>query len=322
MQAHLRRLREFKRSDARRTRVQRALDALARAANDPTDNVFARVVEAAEAGCTHGEICGTAAARSSASATCRRSCEARPRQRLPPPRGEPVASRRCTPVTGARLAARISRLERGDRSAPAIWRLLARAAGTRPCGGHHRRAGRRQVDADPCAAGCVAAQRPAHRRGRGRSVQPDDRRRRARRPRAHGRARRASGRVHPLGGLARSPRRPVRADARHRRRARRGRLRHRDRRDRRCRAVRSRDPAGGRHARRGLSAGPGRRRPGDQGRHPGNRRRAGGQQGRPARRRRDRARPARHAASARGPRTGRLGRAGAWRQCCRRQGRT
>jgi methylmalonyl-CoA mutase, N-terminal domain len=39
--------------------VQAALDAIARAANDARDNVFARVVEAAEAGCTHGEICGT-----------------------------------------------------------------------------------------------------------------------------------------------------------------------------------------------------------------------------------------------------------------------
>jgi methylmalonyl-CoA mutase N-terminal domain/subunit len=39
--------------------VQAALGAVARAAGDPADNVFARVVEAAEAGCTHGEICGT-----------------------------------------------------------------------------------------------------------------------------------------------------------------------------------------------------------------------------------------------------------------------
>ena len=37
--------------------VQRALDALARAAGDPRDNIFGRVVQAAEAGCTHGEIC-------------------------------------------------------------------------------------------------------------------------------------------------------------------------------------------------------------------------------------------------------------------------
>ena len=39
--------------------VQSALDALARAANDQKDNVFARVVDAAEANCTHGEICHT-----------------------------------------------------------------------------------------------------------------------------------------------------------------------------------------------------------------------------------------------------------------------
>ena len=39
--------------------VQRALDTLAHAANDAQDNVFGRVVEAAQAGCTHGEICQT-----------------------------------------------------------------------------------------------------------------------------------------------------------------------------------------------------------------------------------------------------------------------
>jgi methylmalonyl-CoA mutase N-terminal domain/subunit len=38
--------------------VVRALDALATAAHDPKANVFAAVVAAAEAGCTHGEICG------------------------------------------------------------------------------------------------------------------------------------------------------------------------------------------------------------------------------------------------------------------------
>ena len=37
----------------------KAQDALARAANDGKANVFAAVVAAAEAGCTHGEICGT-----------------------------------------------------------------------------------------------------------------------------------------------------------------------------------------------------------------------------------------------------------------------
>jgi methylmalonyl-CoA mutase N-terminal domain/subunit len=52
---------EFKAFKAARSQsaVQAALDAIARAAGDPHDNVFARVVEAAEAGCTHGEICGT-----------------------------------------------------------------------------------------------------------------------------------------------------------------------------------------------------------------------------------------------------------------------
>ena len=39
--------------------VAKAQDALARAANDGRANVFAAVVAAAEAGCTHGEICGT-----------------------------------------------------------------------------------------------------------------------------------------------------------------------------------------------------------------------------------------------------------------------
>jgi methylmalonyl-CoA mutase N-terminal domain/subunit len=39
--------------------VQSALSSLARAAGDAKDNVFGRVVEAAEAGCTHGEICAT-----------------------------------------------------------------------------------------------------------------------------------------------------------------------------------------------------------------------------------------------------------------------
>ena len=39
--------------------VGKAQSALARAANDPSANVFAAVIAAAEAGCTHGEICGT-----------------------------------------------------------------------------------------------------------------------------------------------------------------------------------------------------------------------------------------------------------------------
>lgn len=39
--------------------ITQALDRLSRAANDPRANVFAQVVAAAEAGCTHGEVCAT-----------------------------------------------------------------------------------------------------------------------------------------------------------------------------------------------------------------------------------------------------------------------
>lgn len=58
MQAHIDDFKAFKQQRSAAD-VQRALDALARAAGDPRDNVFGRVVEAAEAGCTHGEICHT-----------------------------------------------------------------------------------------------------------------------------------------------------------------------------------------------------------------------------------------------------------------------
>ena len=58
MQAHIAAFKAFK---AQRSSgaVQAARDGLAAAANDPEQNIFARVVEAAEAGCTHGEICST-----------------------------------------------------------------------------------------------------------------------------------------------------------------------------------------------------------------------------------------------------------------------
>ncbi len=58
MQAHLDAFKAFK-AQRSQAAVQGALDALARAAGDERDNVFGRVVEAAQAGCTHGEICGT-----------------------------------------------------------------------------------------------------------------------------------------------------------------------------------------------------------------------------------------------------------------------
>ncbi len=54
-------LESFRRYKAERSAEanRRALDALARAANEPGRNVFAAVVEAAQAGSTHGEICAT-----------------------------------------------------------------------------------------------------------------------------------------------------------------------------------------------------------------------------------------------------------------------
>jgi len=55
MKAHLEAFRHYKKQRDQAT-VRRALDALARSAEDPDDNVFGRVVEAAEAGATHGEI--------------------------------------------------------------------------------------------------------------------------------------------------------------------------------------------------------------------------------------------------------------------------
>jgi pivalyl-CoA mutase large subunit len=54
--AYLARLAEFKAARSVQ-QVRSALDGLRRAANDSETNVFAQVVEAAAAGCTHGEIC-------------------------------------------------------------------------------------------------------------------------------------------------------------------------------------------------------------------------------------------------------------------------
>lgn len=58
MEAHLAAFKDFKAQRSQED-VRRALDALARATGDSGDNIFGRVVEAAEAGCTHGEICAT-----------------------------------------------------------------------------------------------------------------------------------------------------------------------------------------------------------------------------------------------------------------------
>ncbi|TSA14700.1 MAG: methylmalonyl-CoA mutase [Betaproteobacteria bacterium] len=58
MRAHIAAFTAFKAARSQ-TAVQRAQDGLAAAAGNPQVNLFERVVEAAEAGCTHGEICGT-----------------------------------------------------------------------------------------------------------------------------------------------------------------------------------------------------------------------------------------------------------------------
>ena len=57
MTEHVARFKAFK-EERSPSDVRRALDALARAANSERENVFERIVEAAEAGVTHGEIVG------------------------------------------------------------------------------------------------------------------------------------------------------------------------------------------------------------------------------------------------------------------------
>ena len=58
MRSHIAAFKAYK--DARsQDAVHAAQDRLAAAAGDPRQNIFERVVEAAEAGCTHGEICAT-----------------------------------------------------------------------------------------------------------------------------------------------------------------------------------------------------------------------------------------------------------------------
>ncbi len=57
MMAHIERFKAFK-ANRSQDEVRRALDSLARAANSASENVFERVVEAAEHGVTHGEIVG------------------------------------------------------------------------------------------------------------------------------------------------------------------------------------------------------------------------------------------------------------------------
>ncbi len=58
MNSQIRKLAQFK-ANRSASAVEKALDGLARTANTKDGNVFEQVVVAAEAGVTHGEICGT-----------------------------------------------------------------------------------------------------------------------------------------------------------------------------------------------------------------------------------------------------------------------
>ena len=56
IEAQIARVKRFK-AERSQAQAAAAIDDLARAANDPKDNVFAKIVDAAIAGVTHGEIC-------------------------------------------------------------------------------------------------------------------------------------------------------------------------------------------------------------------------------------------------------------------------
>jgi methylmalonyl-CoA mutase N-terminal domain/subunit len=55
MKEHVRRFTAYKEQRSQDD-VRRGLDSIARAANSPSVNIYAKVVEAAELGVTHGEI--------------------------------------------------------------------------------------------------------------------------------------------------------------------------------------------------------------------------------------------------------------------------
>lgn len=94
--------------------------------------------------------------------------------------------------------------------------VFARVVGAAEAGSspRYRRAGRGQVDADQCDGARDRRARPASRRGCGRSVEADHRRRGARRSRTHGRYRGRRIGVHALARLAWPPRRSCARDER------------------------------------------------------------------------------------------------------------
>ena len=183
----------------------------------------------------------------------------------------------------ASLARLLTMIERGGDDARTIGRLTypqeRRFVHRRP----HRCARRRQVHADE-----HDDRAPARSWARGR--RPGDRpllavlgRRDPRRPRPHAGPRHRSGRVHPLDGDPRSPRRALAGDAGGDPAARCGRPAVGARRDGRCRSGRGRDRRQGRHDGRRGEPWLGRLGAGEQGRPHGDRRHLRDQQGRPHR---------------------------------------
>ena len=165
------------------------------------------------------------------------------------------------------------------------------AAGAAYTVGPHRRARRRQVDADERGDRPAARRRRTGGRAGDRPVVAVHRRGDPRRPGAHAGPRHRRRGVHPLDGHPWPPRRPGARHARGGAAARRRRAPAGAGGDGRRRPGRGGGGRQGRHDRRGRQPGMGRQRPGQQGRADGDRRRLRHQQGRPGRRRRDPARP-------------------------------
>ena len=207
------------------------------------------------------------------------------------------------PWTSTRLVAGV---RAGDRRAVAraicSWRT-ARPELAHDVGGHlrrhgtrrddrtHGRAGRREVDARHRARAAGSSRGPTRGGARGRSHLAVHGRRAPRRPGAHAGARHRPGRVHPIDGHARPPRRHGPGGARGGAHPRRSRLRPDHRGDRRRRSGGGRRGGRHRHRRRGARAGARRRRPDGEGGHPRGGRRLRREQGGPrgSRRRRPRA---------------------------------
>ena len=240
MDAHRMQFEQFKRERSNDA-VRASLDALARAANGDGGNIFGRVVEAADVSATQPARCACCGVNSASGVRCRWSeawaHTSLPRRRRRPPTRPPRCCVRWNRATAWRSRGRSAR---SRTSCPARRRSRVNcrcAVVARTRTGHHRCARRGQVDAGRVAARRAAAPRPACSDSRGRSIQPDHRRRGAGRPGAHGRVRRARKRLHPFDCVSRPPGRPVTRERGHHRPVRPGRLRHGDRRDGGRRAV-------------------------------------------------------------------------------------